>query len=57
VVSGAKNVILANTDQHVVVASDNLTVVVTDNTVFIADRNTNMKALVDKVARQASEIV
>ncbi len=57
VVSGEKNVVLTNTDQHVVVASDNLMVVVTGNTVFVGDRNTNMKALVEKVARQAPEIV
>jgi hypothetical protein len=56
-VRGAKNVILANTNQHVVVAADNLTVVVTDNTVFVGDRDTDMKALVEHVAQQAPEIV
>ena len=57
VISGAENIVLANTDQRVVVASDNLTVVVTDNTVFIGDRNTDMKALVERVAQHAPEIV
>lgn len=57
VVPGAKNVVLASTDQHVVVASDNLMVVVTDNTVFVGDRNTDMKALVEHVAQEAPEII
>jgi len=57
VVRGAKNIILANTDQHIVVAADNLQVVVTDDTVLVADRNADMKALVEQVARQTPEIV
>ena len=57
VVPGTENIVLANTDQCVVVASDNLTVVVTDNTVFVGDRDTDMKALVETVAQQAPEIV
>lgn len=57
VVSGTENIILADTDQHVVVASDNVMVVVTDDTVFVGDRDTDMKALVEQVAEQASEIV
>lgn len=57
VVSGTENVVLANTDQCVVVAADNLTVVVTENTVFVGNRNTDMKALVKRVAQQSPEIV
>ena len=38
-------------------ASDNLTVVVTDDVVFVGDRETDMKALVEEVARQSPEIV
>jgi mannose-1-phosphate guanylyltransferase len=57
VVTGTENIVLANTDQHVVVASDNLMVVVTDNTVFVGDRNTDMKALVEHVAKHAPEVV
>lgn len=56
-VTGAENIILATTDQRVVVASDKLMVVVTNNTVFVGDRNTDMKALVESVARQSPEIV
>ena len=55
VVTGTGNNILANTDQTVVVASDNLVVVVADNTVFVGNKNTDMKALVETVARQAPE--
>jgi mannose-1-phosphate guanylyltransferase len=57
VVRGADNIILANTDQYVVVASDNLMVVVTDNTIFVGDRDTDMKATVEHVAQRAPEIV
>jgi mannose-1-phosphate guanylyltransferase len=57
VVLGKENIVLANTGQSVVVASDHLVVVVTDNTVFVGDRNTDMKALVESVAVQAPEIV
>jgi mannose-1-phosphate guanylyltransferase len=57
IVSGARNIVLGTTDQHVVVASDNLMVVVTDNTVFVGDRNTDLKALVERVAEESPEIV
>jgi mannose-1-phosphate guanylyltransferase len=57
VVSGTGNIAIANTEQCVVVASDNLTVVVTGNTVFVGDRNTDMKALVEYVAGRSPEIV
>jgi len=57
IVRGTDNLVLATTGQHVIVASDNLTVVVTDDAVFVGDRNTDMKALVERVARQAPEIV
>jgi mannose-1-phosphate guanylyltransferase len=57
VVKGTGNRVFADTDQHVVIASDNLTVVVTSDTVFVGDQNTDMKALVEEVARQAPEIV
>ena len=57
VVLGKENIVLANTGQYVVVASDSLTVVVTPDTIFVGDRNTDMKALVEAVALQSSEIV
>lgn len=57
VVQGKENIVLANTGQSVVVASDQLVVVVTENAVFVGDRNTDMKALVEYVAEQAPEIV
>jgi mannose-1-phosphate guanylyltransferase len=57
VVMGKENIVLANTGQYVVVASDSLTVVVTPDTIFVGDRNTDMKALVEAVALQSSEIV
>jgi mannose-1-phosphate guanylyltransferase len=57
VVPGTGNIVLANTDQCVVVASDHLMVVVTDSTVFVGDRNTDMKALVEHVAQRSPEIV
>jgi len=57
VVPGTNNIVLSDTDQRIVVASDNLVVVVTDDTVFVGDRNTDMKALVEHVAQQAPEIV
>ena len=44
VVLGMDNIVLANTDQYVVIASDSLTVVVTKDTIFVGDRNTDMKA-------------
>lgn len=57
VVTGSGNIILANTGQSVVVASDHLTVVVTDTTVFVGDRDADMKALLERVAEEAPEIV
>jgi mannose-1-phosphate guanylyltransferase len=57
VVLGMENVVLANTDQYVVVASDGLTVVVTRDAVYVGDRNTDMKALVEVVAQQIPAIV
>jgi mannose-1-phosphate guanylyltransferase/mannose-1-phosphate guanylyltransferase/mannose-6-phosphate isomerase len=57
VVLGMENIVLANTDQYVVVASDSLTVVVTRDAVFVGDRNADMKALVEDVARRIPEIV
>ncbi len=38
-------------------ASDHLVVVVTESTVFVGDRNTDMKTLLEYVAEQAPEIV
>jgi mannose-1-phosphate guanylyltransferase/mannose-1-phosphate guanylyltransferase/mannose-6-phosphate isomerase len=57
VVTGTGNRVVATTDQWVVVATDNITVVITDNTVFVGDANTDMKALVQNVAREVPEIV
>jgi mannose-1-phosphate guanylyltransferase len=57
VLLGTENIVLANTNQCVVVASDNLMVVVTDSTVFVGDRDTDMKALVERVAQQTPDIV
>ncbi len=57
VVQGTGNRVLANTDQHVVVAANNLTVVVTNDTVFVGDQDTDMQALIEEVAQQAPEIV
>ncbi|MCP4451048.1 MAG: NTP transferase domain-containing protein [Planctomycetes bacterium] len=57
VVTGTDNNVFAMTDQSVVVASDNLIVVVTDGTVFVGDQDTDMKALVDSVAKQAPELL
>ena len=57
VVTGTGNRVLATTDQCVVVATDNVTVVVTDSAVFVGDANTDMKALVENVARQCPEVV
>ncbi len=54
---GTGNVILSGTDQTIVVSSNHLTVVVTDDTVFVGDRNTDMKALLNQVARRKPEIV
>ncbi len=57
VVLGMENIILADTDQYVVVAFDGLTVIVTRDAVFVGDRNTDMKALVEDVAQRIPEIV
>jgi mannose-1-phosphate guanylyltransferase len=51
-VSGKRNIVLANTEQSVVVAADNLIVVITEDTVFVGDRNTDMKTVVEFVAEQ-----
>jgi hypothetical protein len=39
------------------VALDNIIVVVTNNTVFVGDPDTDMKALLERVAQQAPEIL
>lgn len=57
VVLGTENLVLADTDHHVVVAADNLTVVVTNDTIFVGDRNTDMKALVEDLAQRMPQIV
>jgi mannose-1-phosphate guanylyltransferase len=51
-VPGQRNIVLAHTDQRVVVAADHLIVVITADTVFVGDRNTDMKTLVEYVAEQ-----
>jgi hypothetical protein len=51
-VAGKRNIVLANTEQSVVVAADNLIVVITEDTVFVGDRDTDMKALVEYVTEQ-----
>jgi mannose-1-phosphate guanylyltransferase len=57
VVSGSNNILLGSTGQTIVVASDELQVVVTDDAVFVGDRKTDMKTLVERVAEEAPEIV
>jgi mannose-1-phosphate guanylyltransferase len=57
IVLGAENLVLADTDHYVVVAADNLTVVVTNDTIFVGDRNTDMKALVEDLAQRMPQIV
>ncbi len=57
VTPGAGNIVLANTDQTVVVARDDLTVVVTDDAVFVGDKDTDMKELMEIIAKQSPEIV
>jgi len=52
VVTGTGNRVLNHTDQSVVVACDNTVVVVANNTVFIGTPDTDMKALVERLARQ-----
>ncbi len=39
----------------VVMAQDNLTMVVSGNTLYIGDANTNMKAVVERVSKEAPE--
>jgi len=51
-VMGNGNRVLNRTDQSVVVACDNAVVVVANNTVFIGTPDTDMKALVEQIARQ-----
>jgi mannose-1-phosphate guanylyltransferase len=53
--TGTGNKILNQTDQSVVVACDNAVVVVANNAVFIGTPETDMKALVERVARQAPD--
>ena len=55
VVTGTGNRVLNLTDQSVVVACDNAVVVVANNTVLIGTPDTDMKALVEQVSRQAAE--
>lgn len=57
VVLGNENIVLADTGQRVVVAADQLVVVVTENAVFVGDRDTDVKALVERVAELTQEIV
>jgi mannose-1-phosphate guanylyltransferase len=57
IATGTGNRVIANTGQSVVVALDNCIVVVTDDTVFVGDRNTDMKALAQSIARQAPEML
>jgi mannose-1-phosphate guanylyltransferase len=53
--TGTGNRILNQTDQAVVVACDNTVVVVANETVFVGTSDTDMKALVESVARQAPD--
>lgn len=57
IVTGEGNRVLSDTDQTVVVASDNVTVVVTDGVVYVGDNDTDIKALVNKVAAEAPDIL
>lgn len=57
VVTGTGNKVLATTDQSVVVALDNAVVVVTDDTIFVGDQNTDLKAVVERLAQQRPEIL
>ncbi|MBP8912318.1 MAG: mannose-1-phosphate guanylyltransferase [Phycisphaerae bacterium] len=55
-VMGNGNRVLNRTDQFVVVACDNAVVVVANNTVFIGTPDTNMKKLVEQIARQTEQV-
>ena len=57
IVTGSGNKVLSNTDQSVVVALDNIIVVVTEDTIFVGDRNTDLKAVVEHIAQQSPEIL
>jgi len=57
IATGTGSRVIANTGQSVVVALDNCIVVVTDDTVFVGDRNTDIKALAQSIARQAPEML
>jgi mannose-1-phosphate guanylyltransferase len=57
VLTGSGNKVFAHTDQSVVTALDNIIVVVTKDTVFIGNPDTDMKALIESVAKQAPEIL
>ena len=53
--TGTGNRILNQTDQSVVVACDNAVVVVANNTVFVGTPETDLKALVERMARERPE--
>jgi mannose-1-phosphate guanylyltransferase len=55
-VVGSGNRVLADTDQVVVVATDGVTVIVTDKAVFVGGPGADMKALVERTARQWPEV-
>ncbi|MHC4520151.1 MAG: mannose-1-phosphate guanylyltransferase [Planctomycetota bacterium] len=55
VVTGTGNRVLNDTDQSVVVTCSDAVVVVANDTVFIGTPDTNVKALVESVSRQALE--
>jgi mannose-1-phosphate guanylyltransferase len=57
VVTGSGNMVFAHTHQGVVVAHDRIIVVVTDKTVFVGESSTDMKALMEIVARHAPELL
>ena len=54
-VTGKGNRVLNDTDQSVVVMCDDTVVVVANDTVFIGTPDTDMKALVESISRQAPE--
>jgi mannose-1-phosphate guanylyltransferase len=56
-VVGSGNRVLADTDQVVVVAADQVTVIVTDKAIYVGGPGADMKALVERTARQWPEVV
>jgi mannose-1-phosphate guanylyltransferase len=54
-VTGKGNRVLNDTNQSVVVTRDDMVVVVANDTVFIGTPDTDMKALVESISRQAPE--